>query len=56
MTPVHIHLDFDVNTIKIYKRLDYYVIVSIDEKDSEIAKSKKINEIVKHVLILTKRF
>ena len=53
MIPLHMHLDYSINTIKIYKTLDYYIIVIIDECDSQIAKTKKINDIVKRVLQLT---
>ena len=53
MIPLHLHLDFDINTIKIYKKSNFFVIVSINDIESDVAKSKKIVDIVDHVLQLT---
>lgn len=56
MVPIHLNMSFNMNTIKVYKHTDYYIIVSIDEKNSEISKSKKISDIVDYILELTKGY
>jgi len=53
MVPLHLHLDYNINSIKIYKKLDYFIIVTIDDVESDIAKSKKIIDIANRVLQLT---